>query len=123
MQDMAVRIGELENQLVIAKIMARRCWTALTRRVGREAMDVLAEDLTADACRIVDVAFDAAQIIWERHRILVEPCRRVLDAPKPHLDMNWPTQPEAYLAHLPGGETRNLSRAQLLMMAGMDADA
>ncbi|WP_242095470.1 hypothetical protein [Sphingomonas sp. CROZ-RG-20F-R02-07] len=123
MRDGATRIEELENQLVIAKVLARRFWRALASRVDRASAVLFAESLSHEALTVVDSAFDAAEIVWNRQRILVEPVRRLLDAPSARIDHNWPVQDEAYLARLPNGETRNLTRAQLLMMAGMDADA
>ena len=80
-------------------------------------------ELHRDARRTIDTAFDASEIVWERHRILVEPCRRIMDAPSDAVAFDYPTQPEMYLARMPGGEERTIDRAQLMMMAGQDPDA
>lgn len=110
-KDARARIAELEGQVIVAKIMARRFWAILSARVDLATRMLFADELYPDARRVIDLAFDAAEIVWERHRITVVPARIILD-----------DQPEAYLARYPGGESRNISREQLLMMAGMDAD-
>ena len=108
---------ELENQLTLAKIMARRLWNALRARTGLEAETLF----DRDGLRIADPAFDAAEIVWERQRILVVPCRTALDPGGSDSMANaWPTQGEMYLGTWPDGNTRNLTRDQVLMMAGMD---
>ena len=104
------RVFELESQVVAAKVVARRLWAALSVRVGF-ALDVLLEEYDSLLRRVVDVEFDAAQIVWERHRIVVVPCRVVIDPQEQHRD---------FFARYPNGEGRNVSRDQLLMMAGMD---
>jgi hypothetical protein len=122
-RDARAQIAELEGQITVAKIMARRFWRVLATSVDVAAQALFVDDLQDDARRVVDVAFDAAQIVWAKHRVLVQPCRRLLDQPCVWTAWSWPSQDEMYLATYPGGDVRNLSRGQLLMMAGMDEDA
>lgn len=119
-RDAHCRATELENQLMVAKLMARHLWTVLAARIDQATAVLFADGVSADARRVIDVAFDAAEIVWERHRILVEPCRRVLDQRVVGVLVPIPAQAEMYLARYPGGEVRNVTRDQLLMMAGMD---
>ncbi len=118
------RLTELEDQLTISRVMARRLWLTLRRRLDGDAVRALLdveEALSEEGRRTIDAAFDAARLLWERKRILVEPCRVILE-PKPFA--SWgagPDQGEMYVATLPDGSSQNVSRDQLLMMAGMDA--
>ncbi|WP_198356016.1 hypothetical protein [Sphingomonas sp. TX0522] len=120
----AGRIAALESQISIARVMARRLWLTLRRRADGDGIRALldVEDaLTDDGRRTIDAAFDAACLLWDRKRILVEPCRVILD---PGTLDRWhgaPTQGEMYVATLTDGSTQTVSRDQLLMMAGMDA--
>ncbi|MEE8612248.1 MAG: hypothetical protein V3V60_15830 [Sphingomonas aquatilis] len=130
-RDQRPRADVLEDQLIAAKFMARRLFQALAVRVD-VALDVLFDGIGAgnrfvplhgDLQRAIDVAYDAAETVWERHRIRVTPVRRILDG-GPYGSMNaGPPQDEGYIVTFPNGGTQNVTRAQLLMMAGMDADA
>lgn len=112
---------ELENELAIARIFARKLWQALHARSGLEIEHF---ELPYEATRMADPAYDAAEIIWKRHRIVIEPCRRILDRKTYGFSSNnAPDQAEMYIGAWPDGDRRNLTRAQVLMMAGMDADA
>lgn len=116
---MSVGTHELEMRLAGAKVMARRLWAALKARTGLEAEALFAED----ALSIVDKAYDAAETLWDRHRVSIQPCRQVADSPPvPYADGVWAAQPEMYLGVWPDGSTRNVTREQLLMMGGRDPD-
>lgn len=113
------RCEELENRLIRTQVMARRLWNSLRARTGLEATALF----DGDELRAADPAFDAAETIWDRERILIAPCRTVLDpggAASPYV--GWPTQGEMYVGTWPDGSTRNLTRAQVLMMGGQDPD-
>ena len=111
------RVEELEDQLIMTRVMARRLWNALRARTGLEAEAIF----TAESMRIADPVFDAAETVWERQRIHIQPCRTVLD-PGGQAGMSdaWPVQGDMYLATWPDGNTRNLTRDQVLMMGGVD---
>jgi hypothetical protein len=106
------RIRDLEWKLINAEGFARKLWAALKARRGEEwdAFDV-AGFFGSDGARVVDAAFEAAEKVWEKSRISIYPCSRILDGQEEGRD---------FIAVLPDGELRNLSRQQLLMMAGMD---
>lgn len=106
---LARRLGEQPGsdpvaETYIARDFARCLFRALKARTGAE-LEAL---LTRDGMMIVDPAFDAADRLYRRARICVEPCRRLL-----------PDQPVAYLARWPNGDSRNLTEAELLTLAGM----
>lgn len=110
-------VERLDDQVIRLRIMARRLWNALRARSGLEA-EALFND---EELRVADIAFDAAETVWESQRISVVPCRTALDPAGAMSPLNgWPTQREMYLGRWPDGSTRNLTREQLLMMAGMD---
>lgn len=120
----AGRIADLESQLAIARVMARRLWLTLRRRAdgdGIRALLDVEEALTDDGRRTIDAAFDAARLLWERKRILVEPCRVILDPATLDTWHGGPKQGEMYVATLSDGSTQTVTRDQVLMMAGMDA--
>lgn len=121
-RDARSRVADLENQVTLAKILARRFWRVLATRVDMATQVLFVHDLSPESRRVVDVAFDAAEIVWQNHRVVVEPCRRLLDPPSNGMPWDWPTQDEMFVARYPGGETKNISRDQLMMMAGMDID-
>ncbi|RHW17210.1 hypothetical protein D1610_11720 [Sphingomonas gilva] len=101
--DWEKRALRAEDQLVGAKVLARKMWRTLKARTGWEAEAMF----KLQALKLLDATYDAAEAVWEQHRIYVEPCRRILT-----------DQGEMYLGHWPDGTTRNLTRAQLLMMGG-----
>ena len=90
---------------LIARGFARRLFNALRARVGDELL-ALFDD--RQAMLVADPTYDAADRLYRRLGIYVEPCRRIL-----------PSQPVTYLAVWPGGESRNLDEAELLALAGM----
>lgn len=90
---------------IVGKQLARRLWAALKAREG----DYLATFLSHDAMEILDPTYQAAAVLFGRG-IYVEPCRRLL-----------PAQPVVYLASWPDGSSRNLSKADLLNLAGIAA--
>lgn len=113
------RAAALEDEVIRLRVLARRLWHALHARTGLEAEALFdGEDL-----RIANRALDAALTVWDRQRITIVPIRTILD-PGGALaaSHSWPTQGEGYLGRWPDGSTRNLTRAQLLMMAGFDPD-
>lgn len=102
-------LAALREQLAIARHLARALWTGLNARRGHELEAI--ELFSVEAARIADPVFDAAETIWERQRVFIEPSFRILDAQE---------APLGFIGTWPGGEVRHLSRAQVLMMAGMD---
>lgn len=112
--DASPQIRALEYDLVAAQGLARKLWNALKARKGLEwdAFDVAAF-FGADGARAVDIVFEAAQQIWAAHHVFIEPCSRILDGQIEGRD---------FIGLWPDGSFRNLSRAQVLMMAGMDAE-
>lgn len=110
------RVHELEGQLVIAKVWARGLWKALSARTGFAVDTFLEAVLDGPALehrRILDVEVDAAEIIWRRHHVLVEPCRVIIDAQETI---------RHFVVRYPNGDTKNVNRDQLLWMAGIDPD-
>lgn len=109
----------LEEQLIAARVFARRLWLALKARSGLEAEALFA----GDELRAADRVFDAVETIWERQRIAVVPCRRLAD---PSIGMSFmhagPGPIEMYLGRWPDGTSRNLTRDQVLMMGGQDVE-
>lgn len=97
---------EPSAETYIARDFARSLFRALKARTGAE-LEAL---LTGDGMMIADPSFDAADRLYHRARIYVEPCRRLL-----------PDQPVAYLARWPNGDSRNLTETELLALAGMSA--
>lgn len=96
--------------------MAQRLWRTLKARTGWEA-EALFDD--PEVLRIVDPFFDAVDAIWRAHRVLVEPCRQILD---PNPVTLAPVQGEMYLGVWPDGSKRNLTRDQVLMMGGQEPE-
>lgn len=107
-------IEALDRQAMLAKIMARRFWAMLTHRLSAQGLSAqLIDDvLSWEARAIVDPTFDAAERLWDREQIFVEPCRR-----NPGVDI------EVYDLVFAGGERRLIDRAQLLMMGGQPPEA
>lgn len=115
------QVERLEDEVIRLKLLARRLWDVLRKRTGGE-IDALFGDLDLSERRAVDRVFDAVETVWEKHKVLIEPCRLVLDSGG---DLGWgspawPTQGECYLGRWPDGSTRNLTRDQVLMMGGQD---
>lgn len=119
-------IEELENQLAITRVMARRLWDTLRQRNAEAAWAAYVgaklnrED---EELRVMDVVFEAAERIFDSKRIAILPCRTILDpggAPTEFSGLAWPAQSEMYLGRWPDGTERNLTRDQVMMMAGMD---
>ncbi len=110
----------LEDRVIQLRVMARRLWAALKARTGWEAEALFGH---GEELRAADKAFDAAETIWERHHVTITPCRTILDpGGRTGMADAWPTQHEMYFGLWPDGSTRNVTRKQLLMMAGMDED-
>lgn len=115
------KVEELEDQVIRLRVLARRLWRTLSARTGLEAEALFDHD--HDAMRVADPVYDAAETVWDRQRILIVPCRVILDpGGRASLLNGWPTQDEMYLVRWPDGSTRNLTRAQVLMMGGQDPD-
>lgn len=111
---------ELENQVVILRIYARRLWDALRQRNAEAALEVYF-NANHEGARVIDPMYDAAERIYDQKRIFVVPCRTVLDYSAPFsMNAGWAAPLEMYLGRWPDGSTRNLTRDQVLMMAGMD---
>lgn len=94
------------DSAIVAVSFARALFAALQARVGTE-VDAL---LNFDARIIADRHFEAAQKLFARSRIFVEPCRKIIDG-----------QAEMYLATWSDGTARNLTPDELLAMAGESA--
>ncbi|MDF7776880.1 hypothetical protein P1X14_16605 [Sphingomonas sp. AOB5] len=99
-----------EEQLAIAKILLRRLWRTLEHRFPGAAAEYW-DSFDCDAHALVDRAFEAAARLWERDRIYVEPCRRILDE---HRAGRF-----RYLATWGNGETRVLTEIELVQLAGL----
>lgn len=108
------RVHELENQVVVAKLWARRLWAALSARTGHSLqafLDATVDGFSGEHRRVLDVDIDAAEIVWERHRVTVVPCRVLIEAQE---------RIQHFIVRYPSGESKNINRDQLLWMAGMD---
>ena len=126
-RDKYTRAEQLEGELIVMKLFARRLWQTLATRAGPAMLATFESGLAEHHQRVVDVAYDAAETVWERHKILVEPCRRVFGYDVAGVQTGggfpgYPDQGEMYLAKYPGGDERTVTRAQLLMMAGFDPE-
>jgi len=102
-----------EDQLALLKVLARRMWRLLENRYPHAA-DALHDEMGCDCHALVDQAFEAAAILWERDRIYVEPCRRILDDQR--------RSSFRYLLRWRGGEDRVVAEAELIAMAGLEPE-
>ena len=108
------------DQVTPLRALARALWLALREHNRGAPLAVFLDAKDSDPSPGPDV-YRAIEAVFIRHHVLIVPCRVILD---PVTSPNaWPTQSEAYLGRWPDGSTRNLSRDQVLMMAGMDIGA
>ena len=101
---------ELSADAIMARQMARRLFAALKARTGSDC-DMF---LDHSANEIVDPAYDAADRLYRKSRIYVEPVPRGFFA-------SLFDEPAAYLVAYPDGTQRNVTEAELLAMAGVTA--
>lgn len=105
-------VRELSADAIIARHMARRLFAALKARAGSEVMTFLDHS----AKEIVDPAYDAADRLYRKSRIYVEPVSRGFFA-------SLFEEPALYLVVYPDGTQRHLAEAELLAMAGVEVAA
>jgi hypothetical protein len=104
------QLAEASAELAMAKQLSQLMW-----RIMRQDQQMLIADvLDFEGLQIVDAAFDAAQAVWMRHHIFIEPV-----IPKYDSRFFAGQNAERYLAIYPNKQRRYLNRAQLLMMGGV----
>ena len=108
----AVDALQLSADAIIARDMARRLFAALKARTGAE-VDAF---LDHSAKEIVDPAYDAADRLYRKSRIYVEPLSRGFFS-----DLF--SDRRVYLVAYPDGTQRHVTEPELLAMAGVSVPA
>lgn len=101
----------IEDELMLTRQVAARLWRLLERRDCAAIFDFVGEAYP-DARAAADRTFEAAMLLLDRHGIVVEPCRQLLDRQR--------DAARQYVLKRPNGDTEIVEEQQLLMMAGFD---
>ncbi len=102
----------VEEELMLTREMARRLFALLSVR-HPSLLDQIVSEWETDARATVDREFEAALILFERHRIDVVPARKIL--------WDQDQKPCQFIITRPSGETEIVLSDKLLMMAGLEA--
>ncbi|WP_432769803.1 MAG: hypothetical protein HEQ22_03385 [Sphingopyxis sp.] len=110
----AVVTDALSADAIIARTYARALFRALRERVGNEVAALFAEE--REGRIIADPAFDAADRLYRKSRIYVEPVARSFFAVLFE-------EAAIYRLIYPDGTQRHVAEADLLAMAGIEVPA